>query len=436
MSTITPISRPLPGERVVALSPGNATEAATDWLRRPNLFPGRALTAPTLEGRQRWQAGRIAQRGQAFTAGTVRGLRGRATRIEPAQAEDGADGALRLVIEPGHGLLRAARTSCCRGGSNCRSPTCRWSRRRTGSSTGEAPRARRRCSATTRCAGEPNPRAIGAIASARRSPCAGARMSRIGVLLLQPVVVDVADVRRRTIPATAAPATTPTTRAAFEDWRIGDGVRLLWYPWPEEWRPLPATVLQLRNALAHGDLRGRGRTAARRACCRGQAWGLPVALVALDAAPSGGWHAVAPAFVDRAARGAPGRAGARGAPAVAASAQSDGDPLQANCRRPPPAGALAGAHRTVRRADRRTRRPGAAAGRACRRRSASCRRAACCRRRALDLAAFRSDFFRPLVTLDAVPVPLEQLDVAIARGRAAGRASTCRHPSGCGCWCR
>ena len=60
--SIKSIANPLDGERVVALSPETANEAATDWLRRPNLFPGRALTAPTLEQRQRWQASRIVVR--------------------------------------------------------------------------------------------------------------------------------------------------------------------------------------------------------------------------------------------------------------------------------------------------------------------------------------------------------------------------------------
>src|SRR5687767_13457137 len=39
--SIKPIDHPLDGERVIALSPETANEAATDWLRRPNLFPGR-----------------------------------------------------------------------------------------------------------------------------------------------------------------------------------------------------------------------------------------------------------------------------------------------------------------------------------------------------------------------------------------------------------
>ena len=67
--SITPIRLPLPGEQVLQLSPADAAEAATSWLRRPNLFPGRALTAPTLDARSHWAAGHIVQRGQAFTPG-------------------------------------------------------------------------------------------------------------------------------------------------------------------------------------------------------------------------------------------------------------------------------------------------------------------------------------------------------------------------------
>ena len=72
--SIKPIDQPLPGEQVVALSPESATESAVVWLARPNLFPGRALTAPTLQRRQRWQAGRLALHGQTLTAGIVHGL--------------------------------------------------------------------------------------------------------------------------------------------------------------------------------------------------------------------------------------------------------------------------------------------------------------------------------------------------------------------------
>src|SRR5688572_9945060 len=99
--SIKPIEKPLDGERVLAISPETANAAAADWLRRPNLFPGRALTAPTLEQRQRWQAGRIAVRSQAFTRGAASGLEVSYT-IEPAAP--GARGIVRLQIIPGRAL--------------------------------------------------------------------------------------------------------------------------------------------------------------------------------------------------------------------------------------------------------------------------------------------------------------------------------------------
>ena len=43
-------------------------------------------------------------------------------------------------------------------------------------------------------------------------------------------------------------AAVAAAKAAFEDWRVHDGARLLWYAWPVEWRALPLTTLRLRNA--------------------------------------------------------------------------------------------------------------------------------------------------------------------------------------------
>ena len=65
--SITPIDRPLAGEHVVGLAPENAADASRWWLRRPNLFAGRTLTAPTLSARQDWAGRHIALRGQAYT---------------------------------------------------------------------------------------------------------------------------------------------------------------------------------------------------------------------------------------------------------------------------------------------------------------------------------------------------------------------------------
>ena len=410
MSDITPISHPLAGERVVALAPGDAVSAATDWLRRPNLFTGRALTTPALEGRQRWQAGHVAQRGQAFTAGTVRGLEVHASVEAPVPP-----GRVRLRVEPGQGLaasgedvLLLRRLECLLADVPVVAPPA-WF-------TAVEPLPPDDGGAADPLPGEPNPRRIGA-RLADTLVSAGARMSRIGVLLLEPVQVDVSTLDPND-PCDRCACGDADNAASFEDWRIGDGVRLLWYPWPEEWRVLPPTVLRLRNALAHTIFDAEAALPAG-AVLPWQAWGVPVALVALDAAAdAAAATAVAPAFIDRAAvvrQGGRGRearlqlvAGPSpaGPPVLAASSrlpalwqarieqfagqlieQGDPAPAPAVLADPflylPPCGLLP--------------------------------------KNALDLTNFRSDFFTPLVTLDAVPVPLEQLDLAIREAAPMAR---------------
>ena len=96
--SIRPIRHPLPGERILALAPEDAAEAARWWLRRPNLFAGRTLTGPTLSARQDWAAAHVALRGRAFTAGVVQGL-------ETALADVGSGlGGSRIALMQGSGL--------------------------------------------------------------------------------------------------------------------------------------------------------------------------------------------------------------------------------------------------------------------------------------------------------------------------------------------
>ena len=400
MSTITPIAKPLPGERVAALSPGDAIAAATDWLRRPNLFAGRALTAPTLEGRQRWQAGRIAQRGQAFSAGVVQGLELSHIALPPV---DATPQRVRLFIEPGQALaasgedvLLVRRLECRLADVPVVAPPAWFTAIDPGDPPAPIPEP---------SPGQTHPRAIGnALASTLVT--AADRMSRIGVLLLQPVTMDVSPIDPDD-PCDRSGCGNDT--AAFEDWRIGDGARLLWYPWPEEWLVLPVTApVRLRNALATTIF------AAEAALPEGAVlpwaeWGVPVAVVALDAAAAAANAAsVAPAFSDRAAvvrQGGRARDARVAGSALALNADSRlpflwqarieqfaeqiaemGDPLPPLPQladpflRLPPVGLLP--------------------------------------KVALDFTTWRSDFFPPGITLDAVPVPIEQLDVAIRAAAA------------------
>lgn len=275
--SITPIRLPLPGEQVLQLSPADAAEAATSWLRRPNLFPGRALTAPTLDARSRWAAGHIVQRGQAFTPGVANGLE--LDYVITPPTETGARPSVRLHIASGRGLAVSGEdvwlaraidvdfyglpvvvpADLLDGGGG--SGSCDELRNRViGPSLGEFLTS--------------NPGTL---------PLAG-------ILILQPVAVDVSGID----------PLDPCDRGgcaegnvSFEDWRLADAVRLLWYAWPVEWAPLPAPGPRLRNTLAY-----RVFDAERALDADGmlpwEEFGVPIGLIGVDAA-------FVPAFADRAA---------------------------------------------------------------------------------------------------------------------------------------
>ncbi|HEX5127155.1 MAG TPA: hypothetical protein VFW00_10485, partial [Rhodocyclaceae bacterium] len=293
--TITAITKALTGERVVALSPETADEAATDWMRRPNLFPGRALTVATLQERQTWQAGHIAQRGQAFTPGVVRGL-------QVGYTVEGVDGdghaIVKLTVTDGQGLavsgedvVLVQHTECLLSDLPVVAPPSIF----VGVLDGDAQQAAEDSAAQNAdpTPGAPLPRAVGPslgelIAAAPDS------LPLVGILVLQPITVDTADFDPND-PCDKCPCddgTSGTDPSNFEDWRIADGVRLLWYAWPQEWLALPADPSRLRNELAnlifdtestlqHGD------------ALPWESWGVPVALIGVDAT----WQ---PTFADRA----------------------------------------------------------------------------------------------------------------------------------------
>ena len=286
--SIKPIEKPLDGERVVALSPDTANAAATDWLRRPNLFPGRALTAPTLEQRQRWQAGRIALRGQAFTKGVAQGL-GVSYTIEPGEGD--APDEVRLQITPGRALAVS--------GEDVVLPTPVDVRLADlpvvaepavfAEASGEAPPA----APAPGGLGVLRPRTIGTLRLGSLIAVRPDILPPLGVLVLQPIVSDRSDFDP-TDPCDRCQCAESSDAApdSFEDWRTADGIRLLWYAWPDEWRALPADTARRRNALAHIVFD------AEAALEHGESlpwegWGAPIALIGVNAA----WQ---PVFSDRA----------------------------------------------------------------------------------------------------------------------------------------
>lgn len=392
--SIRPIRNPLPGERVIGLSPATADEATTVWRRRPNLFPGRALSAAALVQRQAWGQGHLALRGQDWVAGVVDGL-GVDWSLDP-----GASGlaAVQLRITAGRGLAVSGEDLVLTRPLECRladvpvvAPPGFFvdgSGVEDGDET--APPTLRE-------------RSIGAALGALL-PAAAATLPELGVLLLQPVSVDTAPLDAMDpCERSACDEGRITDAAAFEDWRIADAVRLLWLVWPGEWRGRPLVgALQQRNARAWQVFQAEAALAPGQTL-PWEPWGLPLALVALAANRQ-------PLWLDRASvvrQGGRGREGRlqRTTPAGAAAGRCVTQPRLpslwqaqieqlaeqiASAGEPaPPAAALADAFG-------RWLPP-----------------VGLLPRDAFNTTTRRSDFFPPGFDIDATPVPVDQLDLAV-----------------------
>lgn len=386
--SIRSIDSPLPGERVVGLAPDTAVEAAQAWLRRPNLFAGRALSAAALEQRQDWQAGHLAARGQDWVAGVVDGL-------EVAYAQAAADSdihATRLTVARGRGLAVSGEDAVLNRDLDCLladlpvvAPAAFFLN---GNGMGPADNPGE--------AGILRPRKLGPPLGA--AACDRPSLPRIGILVLRPALLDTADIdgmspcERCTRDNDAIDAA-----AAYEDWRRRDAVQLVWYPWPNEWIVLPAVPAgQLRNAVAWAAF-GAEAALASGSALPWEEWGVPLAMMALDDLNRPLWLDRA-SVVRRGGRARDARLRRAGAALAADSrlpalwqaqieqfaeqiaaagepAPAAGDLADAFATRLPPVGLLP--------------------------------------RDAYDPDHHRSDFFPPGFDLDAVPVPLEQLDLAI-----------------------
>ncbi|HNQ03536.1 MAG TPA: hypothetical protein PKH69_02885 [Thiobacillaceae bacterium] len=380
------ISSPLPGERVLALAPETAAEAAQAWLRRPNLFPGRALDAVTLGQRQAWQAGHLAARGQDWVAGVADGLQVGYAQTVP----DGDLHATRLTIERGRGLTVSGEDAVLNRDLECLLADLpvvappEFFLDGGGMGPADSPEQ----------AGRVRPRTPGARLGAPE--CDRPSLPRIGILVLRPVMLEVADIDALN-PCERCSRDDLDAAAAYEDWRGRDAVQLLWYPWPNEWIPLPALpATELRNAVAW-TVFGAEAELQSGATLPWEEWGLPLAMLALD-------DLGRPLWLDRASVARQGgrardarlrlaggalAADSRLASLWQARIEQLAEQIAAAGEPPPPAGDLADAFTT--------RLPPVGL----------------LPRNAYDPEQHRSDFFPPGFDLDAAPIPLEQLDLAI-----------------------
>ena len=101
------------------------------------------------------------------------------------------------------------------------------------------------------------------------------------MLVLQPIEVDRLGEFDPTDPCELCPCGEPGDDTSFEDWRLADGARFAWYPWPREWRPLPADGPTLRNQIAWTIFDAEADLAPG-AVLPWERLGVPVALIALD----------------------------------------------------------------------------------------------------------------------------------------------------------
>lgn len=399
--TINPIRNPLAGERVIGLSPATVEAATQVWLRRPNLFPGRALTAAALVQRQSWQAGHLAQRGQDWVAGIVDGL-----SVDLSLADDGSSGAaqVRLRLSQGRGFATSGEDLVLTRPLQCRLADVpvvappEFFVQGTGVESGDEavrqpPRPR-----TLHPKPDGGLTTLGEVAAAWP-----ATLPDLGLLLLQPVSLDTAPLDPMDpCERSACDEGTVTDAGAFEDWRTADAVQLVWYVWPGEWRGRPAVgAAQMRNARAWQVFQAEAGLG-EGGLLPWEPWGLALAMVALDAA----WQ---PLWIDRASvarqggRARDGRLQWRGArqaanPRLPSLWQAQIEQLAEQV-------AAAGY-------------PGPAIGELADEFSRFLPPVGLLPRTAFDGGGHTSPFFPPRFDLDATPVPLEQLDVAVRASAA------------------
>ena len=252
---ITPITNPFEGEHVVGLAPPSSARVA-DWNRRLNLFTGRALSAEALIAEQQARNGRLALRGQLLSPGVVSGLE---------SALESRDSKWFLNIGPGYGISAS--------GEDVFLPKL----------------AQIEVSAlpvyatATLLDGGPAP-SPGALAARRLGPTLGELQARAvavplaGIVVLQPVEVDQLANFDPADPCEEDPGDAP-----FADEQLLDGVRLVYYAWPDEWLKLPVPGPQWRNRLAYA-IYDQETTNGADQIMPWEQLGVPVALIGLNSA--------------------------------------------------------------------------------------------------------------------------------------------------------
>jgi hypothetical protein len=362
MST-KPLKQPLPGEHLLRVEPRPAPFVEAGWLSRPHLYTGRALGTEVLAAEQRGRSGRLALSGQRVSPGVVEGLE---VRLEKEKV--GSQEHWYFHLSPGLGLAASGEDVVVP--RLLRIPTYKvlaWKP-------------------------EVTPFNLQAL-STLNSKDTQAGLS-VAMLVLVPVVVQ----REEEAPS-SSPSEVDPDAESFEDPQLVDGCVPVLCAWPERWSK-PQVDAQWRGKLAH-MLFDYERQRNPEELAPWEELGVPVALVGfepaelVDGAPR-------PVFADRASvvrqGGAPRRRSAlvalSGSPLLwqariqqfsehladlGPQAVAEGTAMQAFSRLPP-VGVLPP--------------------------------------QAVDFRHWTQRFFPSRFIIEAVPVPLEQLD-AVAQASAA-----------------
>lgn len=368
-----PLDGALPGERLIGVDPGPAPLVTPGWRSRLNLFTGRTLTEPALTRAQAAREGHLAVHGRRTTPGVLAGL-------ELALGSGASAGD--LFLEPGYAIAASGEdivVPVAKRYAIDALPVYAPVRLLQPIEGGEAPAPdaetpgglyARRLSHLT----------LGEIHAAL-GEAPETRAFHAGIIVAEPVSFN----RRVELQTVCAD---DESGRAFEDEVRADACRLLFYAWPTEGLPLPAEGSAWRNRLAYAVFqREMALPAGEMLPWAGT--GVPLGLLALDA---GG----VPLFIDRAAvvraGGRPRVRGLRPGAGTRLLWQARMEQLSEHLVDP----ALSVLEIEAQTAEFRYLPPAGLLPRA-----------------ALDALERTGRFFPPAYRQSAVPVPLEQLDIAL-----------------------
>jgi hypothetical protein len=237
---VEPIRGPLRGEFVAGAHPPLIPFLETDdWRRRLHLYTGRALSHTALTLEQRGRGGRLAVRGQMVSPGVVFGL-------EADVETETAGGAPRQLFQlaPGFGIaatgedvvLTQPMRVAVRDVPVYATPAVLGERSTPETDGDPLPAEAPRVAPYARTLGK----SLGELIDAR------APLPPAGILVLQPIVANLLGK-----PVPKDPTEPDPQSDAFDDWQWADGCRLVLYAWPTEWRRLPKPDARWRNRIAY-----------------------------------------------------------------------------------------------------------------------------------------------------------------------------------------